>query len=337
MSQQSKRNLTGGTLVVLAVLFIALVIINDVLFRGARVDLTENRLYSVSAGTERILDGLVEPVNLYFYFSDTASRDIPVLRTYATRVREMLEEFAERSGGNVRLEVIDPPAFSEAEDEAAAYGLQAIPAGPGGDNIFFGLVGTNTLDDVETVPFFQLDKETFLEYDIAKLIHNLGQPERPTVGVISSLPIGRGFDPATRQMREPWVVMQQLGQLFEVRQLLSTESAIDPEVDILLVVHPKNLGDATLYAIDQFVMRGGNLIAVVDPHAEIDQPEGMDPQQAMFAARSSDLPRLFDAWGIAYDPEQVVLDAVNGAQVGGQGGRPVRHIGVLSLTQDAMN
>ncbi len=338
MSQQSKRNLTGGTLVLLAVLFVALVILIDVVFRGARVDLTENRLYSISDGTERILGGLVEPVNLYFYFSEEASRDIPVLRTYATRVREMLEEFAARADGNIRLEVIDPRPFSEAEDEAVGLGLQAVPAGAAGDNLFFGLVGTNSLDDQEVIPFFQLDKESFLEYDLAKLVRNLAQPDRPSLGVLSSLPIGRGFDPATRQMREPWIVMQQLEQLFEVQQLTTSETAIDESIDVLLVVHPKNLGAATLYAIDQFVMRGGNLIAVIDPHAEIDRPEGMDPQSAMFAERSSDLETLFEAWGIGYDRDQVVLDAVNGLQISAGPGRPpVRHIGVLNITPDDMN
>lgn len=338
MSQQSKRNLTGGTLLLLAILFVALVVVIDILFRGARVDLTENELYSISDGTERILASLDEPINLYFYFSKDASSDIPVLRTYGNRVREMLEEFEARADGKIRLEVIDPEPFSEEEDEASAFGLQAVPAGPGGENLFLGLAGTNSLDDTEVIPFFQLDKEAFLEYDLAKLVHSLARPDRPVIGVMSSLPIGRGFDPTTRQMRDPWIVMQQLEQLFEVRQLTTSEQSIADEIEVLLLVHPKGLSDSTLYAIDQFVMRGGRLIAVVDPQAEIDQPAGMDPQAAMFAERSSDLDRLFSSWGIAYDPEQVVLDADNGLQVGGGAGRrPLRHIGVLSIGAGGMN
>ena len=339
MSQQQKRTLTGGTLLVLAVLFIALVVLVDIAFRGLRLDLTENQLYSITEGTENILEGLSEPVNLYFYFSDETSADIQSLRTYANRVREMLEEFEARAEGKIRLEIIDPLPFSEEEDEAAGYGLQAVPAGPNGENVFFGLVGTNTLDDIEVIPFFQLDKEPFLEYDLAKLIHSLDNPDRPVLGLMSSLPMARGFDPATRQMREPWVVVSQLEQLFDVRTIATSAETIEEDIDVLMVAHPKGFSETTQYAIDQFVMRGGNLIVFVDPHAEIDVPQNqMDPQAAMFAERSSDLPALFEAWGIGYDPTKVVLDSINGLQIsGGPGRRPVRHIGVLNLNEPTMN
>ncbi len=340
MSQTTKRLFTGSSLVLLAALFIALTVLSGVLLRGMRLDLTENQLYTVSEGTKAILADIDEPINLYFYFSDEASREIPGLRTYATRVREMLEEFKALAGGKLNLKVIDPLPFSEAEDDATAHGLQAIPAGPGGDNLFLGLVGTNALDGREVIPFFDTRKESFLEYDLAKLIYSLSHPERPLIGIMASLPINRGFDPATRQMREPWVVTQQIEQLFEVRTVTTTAANIDPEIDVLMVVHPKNLSDETQYAIDQFVLRGGKLLLFIDPHAEMDQPAEaqMDPQAAMFAERSSTLDKLLGAWGVAYDPGVVVVDRRYGLQVNAGGGRGVvRHIGILALDPDAMN
>ncbi len=340
MTQTSKKWFTGSSLVLLAALFVALTVLTGVLLRGVRLDLTENNLYTVSEGTRSILRGIDEPINLYFYFSDEASREIPGLRTYATRVREMLEEFNALAGGKLNLQVIDPLPFSEAEDEATAQGLQAIPAGPGGDNLFLGLVGTNALDGREVIPFFDTRKESFLEYDLAKLIYNLSNPQRPLIGIMSSLPINRGFDPATRQMREPWVITQQIEQLFEVRSVPTTTTGIDQEIDVLMVVHPKNLSDETQYAIDQFVLRGGKLLLFVDPHAEMDTPPEaqMDPQAAMFAERSSNLEPLLAAWGVAYDPGVAVLDRRYGLQVNAGGGRGVvRHIGILALGEEAMN
>ena len=340
MSEQTKSTLTIGTLAIAALLFIALTVIINLGLRGMRADLTEGNLFSVSAGTENILEELDEPINLYLYFSESTSTDVPFLKTYATRVREMLEEFASLSDGKINLEVIDPLPFSEAEDEATSYGLQGLPYGPGGDSIFFGLVGTNSVDDVETIAFLDPGKEAFLEYDLAKLVYSLDTPDKPVVGLMSELPVTRGFDPATRQMRQPWVIVEQLEQLFEVRNVAPTVASIDEDIKTLLVIHPKTLGESAQYAIDQFVMRGGNLIAFVDPHAEVDVPadQQMNPQQAMFADRSSDLGRLFEAWGIAYDRGQVVVDAEYGVRVsGGPGRQPMRHIGILSVPAESMN
>jgi ABC-type uncharacterized transport system involved in gliding motility auxiliary subunit len=332
--------MSGSSLALLAILFVATVVLVDVVFRGARVDLTDAELYTVSDGTRNILASIDEPINLYFYFSEQASAPLPSIKTYGARVREILEEFSERAAGKINLQVIDPLPFTEAEDEAAGYGLQGVPAGPGGDSIFFGLAGTNAVDGQEVIAFFDPSKESFLEYDLAKLVHNLANPKKPVIGLMSSLPISRGFDPATRQMREPWVITDQMEQLFDVRTLQTTATEIDPEVDVLMLVHPKELSEDTLYAIDQFVLGGGNALVFVDPHAELDLPpdSASNPQAAMFAPRASDLSRLFQAWGVAYDPTKVVLDARHGLQVSpGPGQQPVRHIGILAMTGESMN
>ena len=337
----NRKTLSGGALVILIVLFVGLMLVVNVLFRGARVDLTQNNLYTLSSGTKEILSKLDEPVNLYLFYSDKGSQNVPQLRTYATRVRELLEEMAARSNGNIHLEVIDPLPFSEDEDRATTYGLQAVPVTAGGETVFLGLAGTNSTNGQSVIPFFQPDKESFLEYDVAKLIHDLATPKKPVIGLVSSLPMSVGFDPATRQMRDPWAIQQQLSQSFDVRDLNPGGiKSIDPDISVLVLVHPKSLSDEAQYAIDQFVLRGGHLLVFVDPEAELDtsgaDPE--NPQAAMFADHSSDLPKLFKAWGIDYDPKTVVLDRARAVAVSvGQGRAPVHHPGIIGLTAADLN
>jgi ABC-type uncharacterized transport system involved in gliding motility auxiliary subunit len=337
----NRKALSGTALVVLAVLFVAVMLLVNVVFRGARLDLTQNHLYTLSDGTKKIVSSLDEPINLYLYFSDKGTQDLPQLRTYYTRVREMLEEIASRSGGKIKLELIDPLPFSEDEDRAASFGLQSVPVGASGEKVFFGLAGTNSTSGQSTIPFFNPEKESFLEYDVAKLIHELSVAKKPTIGLISSLPIAPGFDPATRQMREAWAIYQQWAQLFEIKPIATEQlTAIDKDIDVLLVVHPKQLSDDAQYAIDQFVMRGGHLLVFVDPEAELDTT-GADPQNpmaAMMADRSSDLPKLFKAWGIEYDPKKVVLDRQRALPISmGEGQAPVRHPAILGFTAEDLN
>ena len=337
----NRKALSGTALIVLAVLFVAVMLLVNVAFRGARVDLTQNHLYTLSDGTKKIIGSIDEPINLYLYFSDKGTQDLPQLRTYYTRVREMLEEMASRSGGKIKLELIDPLPFSEDEDRAASLGLQSVPVGNAGEKIFFGLAGTNSTNGQSSIAFFQPDKEAFLEYDIAKLIHELSATKKPVVGLISDLPIAAGLDPQTRQMREPWAVYQQWSQLFEIKPLTPANlKSIDKDIGVLVIVHPKQLPDDAQYAIDQFVLRGGHLLVFVDPSAELDD-SGADPQNpmaAMMADKSSDLPKLFKAWGIQYDPKKVVLDRNRALPISmGEGQAPVRHPAILGFTVDDLN
>lgn len=332
----NRKTLTGSALFILALLFVAVLLVSNALLRGARVDLTQNRLYTLSEGTRNILTKLDEPVNLYLYYSDKATQNLPQLRAYYQRVRELLEEMAARSNGNLRLSVIDPLPFSEEEDAAAGYGLQAVPIDANGEKAFFGLAGTNSTKGQAIIPFFRPDKEAFLEYDIAKLVHDLNTTKKPAIGLLSSLPLAAGFDPATRQMREPWAVYQELSQLFDVRALNAAQlKSIDKDIDVLIVVQPKDLSDDAQYALDQFVLRGGHLMVFVDPSAELDDSgaDPQNPQAAMMADKSSDLPKLFKAWGVDYARDKVVLDRARALQISGPDGAPVRHPGILGLTK----
>ncbi len=321
----NKKLMTGGALAVLAVLFVAVILISNTLFRGVQVDLTQNHLYTLSQGTKNILAGIDEPIHLYLFWSDKETHGVPQLRVYAQRVREMLQEMAGRAKGKIKLEVIDPQPFSEDEDRATGYGLQAVPAGNNGEKIFLGLAGTNSTNGKSVIPFLQPNKEAFLEYDVAKLIHELTVPHKPVVGLVSGLQIGQSFDQATRSLKDPWAIDQQLSQQFDVRQLNAASiKSIDKDIDVLVLIQPKKLPEDAQYAIDQFVMRGGHLLAFVDPDAETDT-SGADPnnpQAAMFADKSSDLPTLFKAWGVDYDPHKVILDRAQGLQISTQPGAP---------------
>ena len=338
MKTMSRRFAPMIALALLALGFVALVALNSVLLRGARLDLTQKDLYTLSDGTRNILARIEEPVRLKLYYSEHATRDLQQFRVFATRVRELLEEVAARSNGQVTLEVIDPEPFSESEDEAEAHGLQSIPLGSTGDKLYFGLVGVNSTDGETVMPFIQPDKEAFLEYDVAKLVSTLSIDTQPVVALISGLPTGPSMDPAGRSS-PGWVVDRQISELFELRRMQGNPTEIADDVDLLMLVHPKELPEETLYAIDQFVMRGGRLLVYVDPDSEADE-SAIDPLDPLSVAipRSSDLPALFQAWGIQFDATRMVLDDKHALQVQPDpNGLPVRHLAVLGLGRDALN
>ncbi len=330
----------AGGLIALVVLFLAVVMLSNIALRGMRLDLTQNRLYTLSPGTREVLGDLKEPINLYFYFSrDVAAKQAPLLMPYANRVREFLEELATRSGGKIHLRVIDPQPFSDEEDRAAEFGLQSLQSGHG-DSLYFGLAGTNSTDGRSAIPSFQADREEFLEYDVAKLVNDLGSTKKPVIGLISSLGMQGQFNPMTGQMGDAWPILTQLQDLFTIHSLTADVDHIDKDVDVLMLVHPKQLQPKTLYAIDQFVMRGGRLLLFLDPNAGGDTA-GQDPSNPLAGAmanHSSDLEPLLAAWGVDYDPTKVIGDLDLGLEVRTSvQAPPVRHIGILGLSHDNMS
>lgn len=307
------RRLWSSALGVLAaaVLAIGVNMLVDRLAPRARIDLTQQRLYTLSAGTVSVLQNLQDPVTLRLFYSRRLGSAVPAYGAYAERVRAMLEEYVAVSGGKVRLEVFDPEPFSETEDRALAYGLQGVPVDQSGEQIYFGLAGVNLLDDERTVPFFQPERERFLEFDLTRLVFELSNPRRPVVGVMSTLPVNG--DPRMMMMMrggpagQPYAFMQTLRQFFTVQDVALDAQRIADDVQVLMVIHPQGLPDTTLYAIDQFVMRGGKLIVFVDPHSEGQAsrpgPGGQPPRQT-----SSNLDRLLNPWGIVAPHDGVVLD-----------------------------
>lgn len=311
-------------LVLAALLFVAVNIVSTNLLTSARLDLTADRLYSLSDGTRQILGDLKEPVTLRLFFSEDLATPYPALKSYGRRVRDLLEAYASLSDGKLKLQVIDPEPFSPAEDDAVAAGLKAIQT-PTGEAIYFGVVGVDSADAQLALPYLSPDREEFLEYDVTKLVNDLATPKKPVVGLISSLPLeyGPGGPMAAAQGQSaPYVIYQQLQQSYQMRSLGQVFTAIDADVDLLIVAHPAELSDAELYAIDQFVLKGGRLIAFVDPNLEAAAYMGQSPMGA--TPPSSSLSKLMDAWGVTYDDQKIIADrglAQRVAMVSQSGGR----------------
>ena len=272
-----------------------------------RIDLTENNLFTLSEGTRNILSELRDPVTLRFYLSRRALERAPGIGSYADRVRALLNEYERLSGGKVALHVIDPEPFSEEEDRAVAYGLRGVPLGIDEGVLYFGLAGTNSVDDEEVIPFFTIEREAFLEYDVTKLVHNLAQPKRKVVGLLSSLPV-EGRDPRAAlrgQSAQPWMLVEQMHQLFEVRSLAPELAEVPEDVDVVMLVHPRELPPETVYAIDQYVLRGGRVVAFVDPYSEVQPPGMAGGFMQPLPSRRSEIGALLSAWGVILGDEVV--------------------------------
>jgi ABC-type uncharacterized transport system involved in gliding motility auxiliary subunit len=340
MSAEKKSNtrLVGGAgLAILLAIFVGIVLLSQTMFRGARIDLTANEQYTLNAGTKSILSKIPEPINLYYFNTQETTRDIPAYQAYATRVRELLEEMSEHSGGKLKLTVVDPKPFSEEEDRATGYGLQQVPVG-NGKQLFFGLAATNSTNGQAAIPFFQLEKESFVEYDLAKLVQSLIVDKKPVIGVLSSLQLQGSFNPQTGSQTPPWAIYTQIAERFEVRVLDKEVKTIEPDVKVLMLVHPKELSDDALYAVDQFVLKGGRLMVFVDPLSGMDQ-EAQDPNNpsaAMFANRSSNVEKLFKTWGLSFDPNQIVADRELGVPIR-LGNDTVKNPAIIGLEQANMS
>ncbi|MFC3122153.1 Gldg family protein [Agaribacter flavus] len=312
--------------IVLIAVFFAATLLNNLVFKGLSVDLTENKVYSLSQGTKDMLGNLEEPINLYFFFSNDASSGMTALRDYATQVETLLKKYETLADGKINLEIIDPKAFSEAEDRAATFGLTAASLGAGGDSIYFGLAGTNALDDAMVIGFFDPSKESFLEYDISKLVHQLSQPALAKIAIVTSLALEGGQNPLTGQQDPPNVIYTQLSQLFDVELVDVTADTLPDDTQVLVLWHPQNLSEGMQYAVDQYLMNGGKALAFVDPHYESDPMASMG---AMGANTSSF--DLLEAYGIEIQLDKVVLDAKLGLEIRGQQNDVIRHVGFIGL------
>jgi ABC-type uncharacterized transport system involved in gliding motility auxiliary subunit len=326
---------------IIGVIAVAAIVIGINMFADARlanlhVDLTRSHIYTLSKGTRQIVSGLKEPITLRLFYSRRLGSTVPVYGAYADHVREILGEYAAVSNGKIRLEFYDPEPFSDTEDRALAYGLQGVPVDQGGVQVYFGLAGSNLEDDERTIAFFQPERERFLEYDLTKLIYDLSDPKRPVVGVMSSLPLDGDPRRMMLAMRgdaavggQPYASTMLLRQTNQVKTVNTDAQVIDPDIQVLLVAEAQNLSDATLYAIDQFVMRGGRLMVMVDPWSEAmaaaPSPNGMPPSDT-----GSDLKKLFDAWGIVFDPTKVVGDLTGAWRVRANAGEEVQAVSYVA-------
>ena len=302
-----------STLIATAGILVALVAVNTAawfLVRGVRVDVTEERLYSLSPGVREIMAKLPEPVRLDFYWTREQGADVPQIRSYAQRVEEFLEELAQASGGKVELRVIDPEPFSETEDMARAAGISPRTLDTTGRVLMLGLAVKGPTDKVESIPFLSPDQEPFLEYEIARRIVSVGRDSRATVAVLSTLPDTKPFDPRNpmQQGGGKYIIWQQLEQLFEVKRIDPAAPSIPQDAGVLLVIQPRELGGDALKAIDAWAVAGKPLIVLADPWCEADPAAKSMDFGSTGAGSTYDLGPLLAQWGVDIDKQNAVAD-----------------------------
>jgi len=309
MNNLSRRTYAIATVVLAAILFVIVNIVADTWLTTAKLDLTENGQFTLAQGTRNIIANLQEPVTLRFYYSKQVAAEYASTAAYAKRVSDLLGEYSALSHGKIIVEEIDPQPYTEAEDQATAQGLTGAPTDTG-DIVYFGLVGTNRIDGKETIPYFSPDREQYIEYDLTSLIYRLSNPKKPQLGIISSLPLATGPGGMQAMMQgqgQPYTVYAELSQTYAPQQVAADFTAIPKGIDVLMIAHPAALNEAQLMAIDQFALSGGRVLVFVDPNSEIAQA-GANPYQPSATPPFSDLPKLFQAWGIGYNTQKVVGD-----------------------------
>ncbi|MGE3334091.1 MAG: Gldg family protein [Rhodospirillaceae bacterium] len=324
MQRFDSRTLGIIGIVSAAVLFVAVNVVSNTWLRNLRLDVTEGASYSTSAQVKPMFASIKEPIVVRVYFSEAIGRASPRHAEYFQRVRDLLQQYSELANGKIKVELYNPEPFSDVEDRAVGFGLQAVPLGQLGEVGYFGLAATNSTDDQQVIPFFNLERAQFLEYDLAKLIYSLSEPDQPKIGLISTLPIeGAPAMPnmmgMPQQQPRPWAVLGQIRDTFTIETLNPSITSIPADIDILMLVQPDGLSDAAAYAIDQFILRGGKALVFVDPNAEsagMGGPPGGGDKQG--------INKLLSAWGVRMVEGQVVGDIEAAARVGIQAeGRPV--------------
>jgi ABC-type uncharacterized transport system involved in gliding motility auxiliary subunit len=288
-------------LIVIVVLLFAVNLLSDLFLKNIKMDLTEDGLYTLSQGTQNILGNLKEPITLNFYFSEKLFSAAPAIATYGKRVRELLEEYVSLGNGNITLVVKDPEPFSDEEAEAMHYSLQGIPVDTAGSLAYFGLAAVNESGSWKGIAHFQSEHEETLEYEMSKLVYSLTNPKRPVVGLMSRLPIDGSTANAYVGKTREWFILSQLKRSFDVRMLDVDVEAIPEEIDVLMVVYPRNLSNKTLFAIDQHVLSGGRTLMFLDAFSEADiSIDKLEEKVEDYSTPIKDaIPEiLLDAWGV---------------------------------------
>ncbi len=332
----SAAKLAWGGLALAGVILLSVNLMSSAIFGNWKADLTEDRLYSISPGSVAVLQAMDEPIKARVYFSRRLGELAPSHARYFERIRSMLEDFSRISGGKLQVEYLDPEPFSDAEDRAVASGLTGRRLNAEGEMGYFGLSATNSTDGHELIAFFSPDRENFVEYEITKLIHTLSSPEKRRVGIISALPLEGGENPMTKQQTPAWGIMAQIREFFDVETLAEDTLQIPNRIDVLLVAQPKGLTAQAAYAIDQYVLKGGKVLALIDPMPEAAQ---FNLMQVPGEGRA-ELTKLLKAWGLEFDPTKVAADIRNARRVQfgrGSEGTVTEFVAWLGLSGDNIN
>ncbi len=334
-----RRTLAWGGLALATLTLLSVNLFASASLRGYKADLTQDNLFTISDGTRKALKVIDEPIDVRVYFSKKLGDAAPNFAKSFERLRSLLDQYRDISGGKLRVSYIDPEPFSEAEDRAVASGLRGIRLNPEGEQGYFGLVASNTTDNDASIAFFAAERDRYIEYDVTKLIYGLANPKKKVIGLISSLPIDGGMMPMMQmaqrpQQIPPQMIMEQIREVFEIKTIDRDAKEIPADIGVLMLVEP-DLSPALSYAIDQYVLGGGKVLAFTDPNSEMAKMLG--PMMAHLGQRSADFDKLLKAWGVVADPSKFAADITFARRVqfgGGRGGQPVVTDYVAWLTLD---
>ena len=345
MNDKKKKNLNAALTSVIGIVIVAacLIVFNLIISpMNLRFDCTENRLYTLSDGTRKVLDGLERPVSIRFYYSKDASEMPVFLKAYAGRVADLLDEYRRHGNGRLEIKQLNPKPDSNEEDSAKLDGVtgqQVNPLGDG-DPVYLGLAiacGSQTM----ALPFLNPEQEPLLEYEITRAITQVQTSKKPRLGLMSSLQVMGGIDNPQLMMmgqggmKPAWTFVKELQRSFTVTKVETTAETISPDLDLLLIHHPKALSEATLFAIDQYLLQGGRLAVFVDPLSMVDLQEQQQRQYAV--PEGSDLAPLFKAWGIGYAPDKIIIDRTLAFHSQTRSGTPEVMPTVLALTEGELS
>jgi ABC-type uncharacterized transport system involved in gliding motility auxiliary subunit len=343
-SRLDRKTLAWGAIALGAILLLSVNLLSSLLFKNVKADLTQDRLFTISDGTKRVLSKMDEPVNVRLYYTKKLGEVAPLYGKYFERVKALLEQYRDLSNGKMQLALIEPESFSDAEDRAVAAGLRGVRLNQDGETGYFGLVASNTTDNDAVVEFFSPDRERFLEYDLTKLVNGLANPKKRVIGLIAGIPIEGGAGNPMQPMRQPppaWMVMDQIREFFEVRTLQADLKEIPADIDVLMLAQPQGLTPDATYAIDQFALKGGRILAFVDPVPETSPsaPMGMGMQMPS-PGPDAELVKLLKTWGVSIDPAQVAGDPALARRVQFGGGRRptvTDYLGWLQIDKPQIN
>ncbi len=337
----TRSTIATVALVLAVILFFALNIAANIFFRSARLDLTQGGLFTLSSGTIDTLESIPEPVTLRFFYSDRLAAKYVGLRAYGQRVRDLLQEFVARSNGKLKLEVVDPEPLTDQEDLAVAEGISAAPIG--GETLYFGLVGTNMVNGREVIPLFSQDREKYLEYDLTSLIYKLTREKKPKIGIVTNLPLDTGLggmQAALQGRSQPFVIYEQMQSTFDLQFLEQDFDRVPADIDVVMIAHPKPLNPKTLYALDQFIMRGGRAFVLLDPVSEIARQEvdpSGGPSQVATLSSATSIEPLMKSWGVHIEPRFVIGDGKRALSVNAGGGQVKPYLAWLGFEKEDFN
>jgi ABC-type uncharacterized transport system involved in gliding motility auxiliary subunit len=344
MGGVSRRTLAWGAVALAAVVLLSVNLIASSALRDARFDLTAEGLFTISDGTRKALRAIDEPIDVHVYFSKKLGELAPNYGKSFERVRSMLDQYGAIARGKLRVTYLDPEPFSDAEERAVAAGLKGVRLNQEGEMGYFGIAGSNSTDTEANLPFLPIERERFLEYDVTKLIVSLASQAKTTVGLISGIPLeGSPGNPMTGQPpTQGPLMMEHIREFFEVKSIAKDAKEIPGDIGVLMVVQPQGLSPETAYAIDQFVLKGGKVLAFVDPVAEMSR-QGGNPMFMMMQGPPdlAEFNKLLKAWGVSFDSSKLAGDVERARRVqfGGRGGggKVASYVVWLGLKRDALD